>query len=643
MFPHRPWTARPTISVLCPTAHPGPLVADALGPLRDVVDEIIIAADSRVKAADLGHYAAVADVLLRFEYRVGNRHWPWLAAQARGDWLFLLDGDELPSTALIAALRELAADRRVRQYVLPIHWLWPDSSRRLTEEPWCSDHRLRLIRNDGRLTFGAQIHVLAEPDPPMRFFDELPVYHLDLLLQDRTGREAKAASYDGGQFGLLTPEGLPFNEAYYLPESHAGERATVELPVEDAEAAERSLRARYDSTLSLDPATVPLHDKAAVVRYARRASLPADAYRGALSFARPLPPFTAERRDHTVWVYVTNEGTARWPNGDSREPLIRVGVAWQPAGGGPRYEVGRAFLPHTLDPGERTLVPVEVCGPPSSGPAELVLDLVHEHVRWFDCALTAPVDVGRSASERLSALAEKHGPLLPLSEVMQERREVGGHNGLLRDPAPGATPTDRRIAKLMRGLELDEQGADAETIDRLVELVRSKRPAAVVEFGSGTSTVVLAALMAKLHRDGPRIVSFEQSEERVAWARKQLAGLGLDQMVELIHLPVGVVAPDAPMGYVANEGSASALRARPPELIFVDGPTLDSGASRLGTVDLVAPFVRKDAVLLLDDAFRDAELRIAAAWDKRPEITIHGIRPTARGLLEATLRAVSAA
>ena len=120
---------RPTISVLCPTAHGGPLVAKSLGPLRDVVDEIIIAADVRVEATDLAYYADVADVLFRYEHSGANRHWSWLAAKASGDWMLMLDGDELPSAALVAALPELVLDRRVRQYSLPIHWPWPSPER----------------------------------------------------------------------------------------------------------------------------------------------------------------------------------------------------------------------------------------------------------------------------------------------------------------------------------------------------------------------------------------------------------------------------------------------------------------------------------------------------------------------------------
>jgi hypothetical protein len=627
-----PSIRRPTVSVVCPTGHPGPLVAELLGVVRDAVDEIVVAADARASASDLGHYAQVADVLLRYEHAGANRHWPWLARQAHGDWLLLLDGDELASAALVAALPDLVADRRVQQYSLPIHWLWPDARSRLTGEPWASDRRLRLVRNDGRLQFGARKHILAEPDTPIGYLDELPVLHLDLLLGTRDAREAKVARYDAELFGLLTPEGLPFNEAFYLPEAGGRGDATAAVPELDAEAAERALGARADPARTRDPATVALHDRAEIAWHAPRSTLPEGAYRASVRLARPLGPFTAGRADHAVWVRVTNEGEALWPGG-VREPLVRLGVGWQPVGGGPREEVGRAALPHALGPGESALVPVEVRAPDRAGPAELVLDLVHEHVRWFDRPLTTEVQIGPSVATRLAALAERHGDLVPPAALLRERAAVGARDALVPPTPMEAPPADPALAELIAGLPLGGWALDGPTIDRLAALVRERRPRAVLELGSGTSTVVLAALLG----DAATLVTFEQDPGWAQHTRDALRERGLQAHV--LDVGVGDVGAGAPPGYVLTDEAGELLRAHPPEIVLVDGPTMESGASRLGAVELVAPFAAGDVTLLLDDALRDAELRIAEAWGRRDDVTVAGIRLTPKGLLEATLHA----
>ena len=633
-------SGRPTISVLCPTAHAGPIVAEALGSLRAAVDEIIVAADSRVGASDLGHYAQVADVLLRYEHCGANRHWPWLAEQARGDWLLLLDGDELASAALTAALPDLVADRRIRQYSLPIHWVWPDPGSRLIGEPWGTDRRLRLVRNDGRLAFGARKHMLVEPDGPFRSFDELPTYHIDLLLPDRARREAKVARYDAELFGLLTPQGEPFNEAFYFPEASLRDHETLPLPTDDAGLVRRVLGARHDPAHERDPACVALHSQADVAWRAPRAQLPADAYRATLAPARELPSFTAGREDHLVWLRVTNDGTARWPGGEHRHPLVRVGVTWQPEDG-PPVDRARTALPHALDPGESTLVAVQVPAPQQSGSAELVLDLVHEHVRWFGCPFSARLNVGASATERLAALTARHGPVVPADAVMRARRTIDGRDGLLRPSPPGSCSAGWANAELTRDMPVGGWALDEVTIDRLAELVRRERPRVVVEFGSGTSTIVLAALLCAEHEDedGPSVISFEEDPWWAGRTGEELKMRGLDHVATVMHLPLGQADGDAPGCYLLTDEAAEILRASPPELVLVDGPTLGSGASRLGTPDLVAGFLRRDAVLLLDDALRDAELCVAAAWQRRNDIVVHGIRPTPKGLLEATLRA----
>jgi predicted O-methyltransferase YrrM len=631
---------RPTISVLCPTGHRGPLVAESLGLLRDTVDEIVVAADARVEAPDLACYADVADTLLRYEHAGPNRHWPWLAAQATCDWILLLDGDEMASAALVAALPRLVADRRIRQYSLPIQWPWPTAEARLAAEPWESDRRLRLLRNDAGLAFAARKHTLADPNPPIAFIDELPVYHLDLLLPDRARREAKVSRYDSELFGLLTPEGVPFNRAFYLPEAREEPAPTLPLPPADAERVARILASPRDASREFDPDSVPFADREKVGWYAPRKELPADAYRARIEIARPLGTFTARRPDHLVWVEVTNEGTARWPGGDAHEPLIRIGMTWEQGSDGDREDVGRALLPHALDPGESVLVPVTLPGPTDSGTADLVLDLVHEYVRWFEAPLTVPVEVGPSVDERLASLTALHGQLIPVDAALAERRAIGARDGLLRQDPPQATPSDEKVAELTASLPVGTWAIDARSIDRIVELVRAIRPAAIVEFGSGTSTIVSASQLADLHGDEEslRLVGFEQDPAWAEHTRAALAERGLDRIAKVIHLPVGE-REGGPPGYLMTEEATELLARLSPELIFVDGPTLDSGSSRLAAIEIVAPHLKADATVLLDDAFRDAELSIAEAWGRREDVTLLGIHPTPKGLLELTLRA----
>jgi hypothetical protein len=145
-----------------------------------------------------------------------------------------------------------------------------------------------------------------------------------------------------------------------------------------------------------------------------------------------------------------------------------------------------------------------------------------------------------------------------------------------------------------------------------------------------------------LHRDGPRVICFEQDEAWVARTRDALTQHDLERMVTFAQLPLDEHGDGTPPCYVLTDEAAELLRRHSPELVIVAGPTLDSGASRLGTVDLVAPFLRRDVTLLLDGALYDAGLLEGQAWERRDEIVIHGIRPTTRGLLEATLRVGSA-
>jgi hypothetical protein len=102
-----------SLSVCLITGEPAGRIAEVVAPVRAVADEVVIAADSRVDAVTLAGYAALADRLLRVEYRQAEAHLGWLYAQCSGDWILHLDGDEVVSGALAERLPALIATRSV--------------------------------------------------------------------------------------------------------------------------------------------------------------------------------------------------------------------------------------------------------------------------------------------------------------------------------------------------------------------------------------------------------------------------------------------------------------------------------------------------------------------------------------------------
>ncbi len=200
------------LSVCCLSGVPRRLAA-VLPLLRPVADEIVVAFDDRVDPALLGPVVELADRTFSIPYAdPPERSFQWLHEQTSGDWVFRIDDDEAPSQALLDALAELPDD--VSHCFVPRRWLWGDGW--LDAFPWRPDWQLRLARRDA-LQFPGQMHVPVRGVGPARFL-EAPLYHLDLLENDRAAREAKARRYDALRPGLRVG-GRPLNEAYYVPES----------------------------------------------------------------------------------------------------------------------------------------------------------------------------------------------------------------------------------------------------------------------------------------------------------------------------------------------------------------------------------------------------------------------------------------
>jgi SAM-dependent methyltransferase len=123
-----------------------------------------------------------------------------------------------------------------------------------------------------------------------------------------------------------------------------------------------------------------------------------------------LPPAAFSARlsledDATRWragetrllrVSVENAATAPWPAGsrDDGRYRVQVGNRWLDAAG--RVVVandGRTPLPHDLAPGRKATVFLEVTAPTRDGACQLEIDMVQEHVAWFQERGSRPMRV----------------------------------------------------------------------------------------------------------------------------------------------------------------------------------------------------------------------------------------------------------
>ena len=382
----------PTLSVCCLTRGPTARVAAQLALLRDVADEIVVGLDTSV-GPELAHpLEEVADVLVHYPYADPvDRPVGWVHSLCTKEWILWVDDDEIPSAALVSTVRATIADPAVTHCFVPRRTLWRDAASALVGPPWVPDFQLRLVQNDPRVVwFPGITHWPIQAAGPHRYL-EAPLYHTDLLLNPVERRRAKVQFYEAAIPGRRVA-GLPMNHAYFLPEDRE------DVHVAPIDPADRETVARI---LSLEPSPEP-RPPATPIPVAAREEVDAhwhgapatdDMYRGAVVLVDELAPF-ALGEERGVVVQVANAGTHAWPPGGLGWPAVRVTYRWLDEEGAVVVPDGlRTPLPAVLPPGDSLIVPADVLAPPAPGLHTLVLDLLHEHVRWFECETSALVEI----------------------------------------------------------------------------------------------------------------------------------------------------------------------------------------------------------------------------------------------------------
>ncbi|MDO9487654.1 MAG: class I SAM-dependent methyltransferase [Sphingomonadaceae bacterium] len=172
--------------------------------------------------------------------------------------------------------------------------------------------------------------------------------------------------------------------------------------------------------------------------------------------------------------------------------------------------------------------------------------------------------------------------------------------------------------------------AGADFLLLLARQVLTQKPGLVVEFGSGVSSVVIAACL-QLNGKG-RLLSFDHDEGFAELTRRRLRRAGLTAEVQAAPLRPGLA------GYGGSWYGHGEL----PDgidLLVIDGPQAwrqGQEESRGSAAPAAFAKLAPGAVVLLDDASRDGEQRVAARWRAEfPEISF-GAAETQKGVLIGT-------
>jgi predicted O-methyltransferase YrrM len=146
----------------------------------------------------------------------------------------------------------------------------------------------------------------------------------------------------------------------------------------------------------------------------------------------------------------------------------------------------------------------------------------------------------------------------------------------------------------------------------LVDLVITKRPALVVECGSGASTLWMALAMRRFDIDG-RIVSLEHDPDFGAKTRDFLARHHVLDLVEIRDAPL------EPFSLDGENYSWYAKRAwedlKGIDLLFVDGPPAATGhRARYPGLPLLGDSLSPDATIVLDDLIVPDMQEVLRLW-----------------------------
>ena len=176
--------------------------------------------------------------------------------------------------------------------------------------------------------------------------------------------------------------------------------------------------------------------------------------------------------------------------------------------------------------------------------------------------------------------------------------------------------------------------AHTQTLGFLEQITGSTEPKVVLEFGSGTSTKTIAATLQRIGRG--HLWSLDESERFAGQTRREIASNGLSEYATVLHRPLRHQTLDMST-FHCYDISDFPVGCSGIELVFIDGPNsapiIGNPGSRSGTYPLLKPLLAPNALIILDDADRLTEQRIAEEWERQHQFKILARLGIGRGLI----------
>lgn len=180
---------------------------------------------------------------------------------------------------------------------------------------------------------------------------------------------------------------------------------------------------------------------------------------------------------------------------------------------------------------------------------------------------------------------------------------------------------------------------DAQHVRELLAVLEEMRPRVILELGSGSSTVIVARALQTLGNPPELHVAIDHDVRYLRNTIQLARANGVEQFVRFEHCPLAPIAGYALPWYSNVPETVGRAQI---DLVIVDGPpAYERGKenSREPALSVLRPFLSKRAVVILDDANRQAEGRILDRWlQEYPEFSLRRIRE-GKGVAVLSLRA----